>query len=113
MSITTYGKKYGIKLMLILPLLIIIMLVLGGSKPDSILIILAEPLWFLLFLNSIAVSLVGYNLARHFNSEIAISVINVRKVVAGFVPSSFIKFGGIFWKRSIEKRQRFLMLLTI
>ncbi len=70
MSITTYGKKYGIKLMLILPLLIIIMLVLGGSKPDSILIILAEPLWFLLFLNSIAVSLVGYNLARHFNSEI-------------------------------------------
>ena len=70
MSITNYGKKYGIKIMLILPLLIILLLIAGSFKPDSLIVILAEPLWFLLFLNSITVSTIGYSLARNFNKEI-------------------------------------------
>ena len=70
MSITSYGKKYGIKLMLILPVLIIVMLVVGNFNPDSEIVILAEPIWFLLFLNSIAVSMIGYSLAKNFNKEV-------------------------------------------
>ena len=70
MSITSYGKKYGIKLMLLLPLLIILMLIIGNFTVDSVFVILAEPVWFLLFLNSIAVSLGGYGLAKKFSNEV-------------------------------------------
>ncbi len=70
MSIINYGKKFGIKLMLILVVLIIILLITGSFNPDSIIVILADPLWFLPFLNSIAASIDGYSLAKNFNKEI-------------------------------------------
>ena len=70
MSIIGYGKKFGIKLMLILPLIIILMLIIGGFKPSELIVQLAAVVWLLLFLNSIAVSLIGFKLSSNFNKEI-------------------------------------------
>lgn len=92
MSITSYGKKYGIKLMLILPLIIVVMLVLGNYKPDSIWVLLAEPIWFLLFLNSVSVSLIGFSLAKNFNKEVK------RLEKNGFPISSMEGFSNMYSK---------------
>ena len=70
MSIIGYGKKFGIKLMLILPLIIILMIIIGGFKPSELIVQLAAIVWLLLFLNSIAVSLIGFKLSSNFNKEI-------------------------------------------
>lgn len=68
--VITYGRKFGIPLMLILPLLIIIFLLASNFNPDDDLKFIIIPLWFLLFLNSITVSISGYSLASNFKKEV-------------------------------------------
>jgi hypothetical protein len=96
MSVISYGKKFGIPLMLILPLIIILLLVLGGFDPETFFTQLAVPVWLFLFINSVTVSMSGYSLSSNFSKEIK------RLETKGFPISSVEGFSNMYGRiRSI------------
>lgn len=107
MSIISYGKNYGIKLMLILPVIIVAMLVAGGFSPDQLIVQLADVVWAFLFLNSIAVSISGYSLASKFNKEIK------RLQANGFPISSMEGFGNMYGKIRTVFSSSFLISIVV
>lgn len=76
--ITNYSKKFGLLVMLILPLFVIVFLLIGVFTTDisadesitNVFTVTAAILWVILFLNSTTLSLSGLSLAKDFNKEV-------------------------------------------
>ncbi|MFW9915198.1 MAG: hypothetical protein ACFFGZ_06260 [Candidatus Thorarchaeota archaeon] len=103
-SVSKYCKTVGLRAMFILPALIVILLALAGFETDNALAVMAAVIWFLLFLNSVILSLNSILLNRDFILEVD------RKAQQGLPVESLEGFGEI--KRSVSRTLQSTAFIT-